>query len=147
RVPMLPRWALGYFQSKERYASAQELLDIAGELRRRRIPVDCVVQDWMSWPGDLWGQKSFDPARYPDPGRLVADLHALHTRLMVSIWPNMHNDGPDQVQFRRRGLLLADGSTYDALEQQARELYWQQVHDGYFRFGVDAWWADCSEPF
>jgi alpha-D-xyloside xylohydrolase len=147
QVPMLPRWALGYFQSKERYTSQEELVEVVREHRRRGIPIDCVVQDWMSWPDDLWGQKSFDPARYPDPERLCGDLHALHARLMVSIWPTMHNGGPDQVQLRKLGYLLADGATYNAFLSEAGEQYWQQTNDGYFRYGVDAWWADCTEPF
>jgi hypothetical protein len=58
RVPMLPRWALGYLQSKERYTSQQELLDVVHEHRRRHIPLNCVVQDWKSWPGDLWGRRA-----------------------------------------------------------------------------------------
>ena len=147
RVPMLPRWTLGYLQSKERYADGQELLDVVGEFRRRHIPIDGIVQDWKTWPGDLWGQKSFDPQRYPNPDGLCQRLHAADVRLMVSIWPNMHNDGPDQVEMRERGFLLGDGSTYDARRPDARALYWQQTEHGYFRHGVDAWWADCTEPF
>jgi alpha-D-xyloside xylohydrolase len=147
RVPMLPRWALGYIQSKERYHDEQELTEVVREHRRRHIPLDCIVQDWQSWPDDKWGQKSFDPQRYPSPGRLCAELHAEHARLMVSIWPNMHNDGPDQVAMRERGFLLGDDSTYDARSADARHLYWEQTEQGYFRHGVDAWWADCTEPF
>ncbi len=147
RVPLLPRWALGYFQSKERYRTQQELIDIVQEHRRRDIPIDCVVQDWMTWPDELWGQKSFDPARYPDPGQLCTDLHELDARLMVSVWPNMHKNGPNQIEMRDHGFLLGDGSTYNAFSAEARRLYWKQLNDGYFRFGVDAWWADCSEPF
>ena len=147
RVPMLPRWALGYVQSKERYTGSRELLDVVGEFRRRHIPLDCIVQDWQSWPGELWGQKEFDPARYPDPGLLCDRLHEAGVRLMVSIWPNMHHDGPDQLAMRERGFLLGDDSTYDAGDPAARRLYWEQTEHGYFRHGVDAWWADCTEPF
>jgi alpha-D-xyloside xylohydrolase len=147
RVPMLPRWSLGYLQSKERYTDAQELLDVVREHRRRHIPIDCIVQDWKTWPGDLWGQKSFDPSRYPDPEALCIQLHAENVRLMVSIWPNMQGDGPNQLEMRKQGFLLGDDSTYDARQEDARTLYWQQTQEGYFRFGVDAWWADCTEPF
>lgn len=147
RVPLLPRWALGYFQSKERYRTQQELIEVVQEHRRRGIPIDCVVQDWMTWPDGLWGQKTFDPARYPDPGQLCTDLHRLNARLMVSVWPNMHNDGPNQAEMREHGFLLGDGSTYNAFSAAARRLYWKHINDGYARFGVDAWWADCSEPF
>jgi len=44
-------------------------------------------------------------------------------------------------------ILFGDGSTYDTRQQQARALYWQQTERGYFRYGVDSWWADCTEPF
>lgn len=147
RVPMLPRWTLGYLQSKEHYASQRELLDVVAEFRRRHIPLDCIVQDWKSWPEGLWGQKSFDVERYPDPDQLSADLHAERVRLMVSIWPNMLNDGPNQRELRAAGLLLGNDSTYDARQSEARERYWGQVDEGYFRHGVDAWWTDCTEPF
>jgi alpha-D-xyloside xylohydrolase len=147
QVPLLPRWAYGYIQSKERYKRQSELVEIVQEYRRRGIGLDCIVQDWMSWPGNLWGQKSLDPDRFPDPARLTQDLHALNARLMVSIWPRFNNDGPDQVVMRDNGFLLGDGQTYDAFNPGARALYWKQASEGLFRHGIDAWWCDCSEPF
>ena len=48
-VPMLPRWAFGYIQSKEHYASQMELLEVVDEYRKRDLPLDCIVQDWKSW--------------------------------------------------------------------------------------------------
>ena len=75
-APMLPRWALGYVQSKEHYASSAELLDIAREYRRRGVPLDCVVQDWQSWKPGQWGQKTADPERYPDLKAAIDELHA-----------------------------------------------------------------------
>ncbi len=146
-APMLPRWAFGYVQSKDRYVDAAELLDVVREFRARGLPLDCIVQDWQHWPEGLWGQKSFDPSRFPDPAGLVDELHGLGVRLMVSIWPNMHGDGDDRRDFESHGQLLADASTYDAFDPAARTRYWQQVRDGYARFGVDAFWADCTEPF
>ncbi len=91
--PMLPKWAFGYIQSKERYATQDELISIVREYRRRQLPLDCIVLDWKSWTGDLWGQKTFDPERFPNPGQMTADLHALNARLMVSIWPIMRPGG------------------------------------------------------
>jgi alpha-D-xyloside xylohydrolase len=147
KAPMLPRWALGYIQSKDRYENADELLEIVREYRRRGIPLDCIVQDWKHWPEGLWGQKSLDPDRYPDPTRLTEELHDLGAKMMVSIWPNMQNEGPNQAEFRAQGELLGDGSTYNAFNPDARTRYWEQVNEGYFRHGVDAFWADCTEPF
>ncbi len=146
-APLPPKWAFGYLQSKERYATQQELLDVAAEYRRRNIPLDAVVQDWCSWPEGLWGQKSADPERYPDLKACADELHAMNCRLMWSIWPNMTGDGPDRLAFQKRNLLLGNLSTYDAFSGQARALYWEQMNEGLFRKGVDAWWCDCTEPF
>ncbi len=146
--PMLPKWAFGYVQSKERYVDGGELLDVVSEYRRRQIPLDAIVLDWKSWPnGGGWGQKSFDPLRFPDPEELTKELHALGVHLMVSIWPIMTGGCPDQRDLLRRGLMLGNQSTYDAFSPEARECYWHQARRGLFDRGVDAWWCDCTEPF
>jgi alpha-D-xyloside xylohydrolase len=145
--PMLPRWAFGYLQSKERYATAVELLEVAREYRSRGLPLDCMVLDWKSWPGELWGQKSLDEERFPDPGQLAADLHALGVRLMVSIWPTLQPGGGDWRELLDGGHLLGNGATYNAFSPAARAVYWDQANRGLFAHGFDAWWADCSEPF
>lgn len=146
-VPLLPRWAYGYIQSKERYASQAELIEIVREYRARALPLDCIVLDWKSWPGDLWGQKSLDPERFPDPDRMMTDLHALDTRLMISIWPILQSGGDNWRELKERGLLLGNQATYDAFNPSARACYWKQAHDGLFAHGIDAWWCDCTEPF
>jgi alpha-D-xyloside xylohydrolase len=146
-VPMLPKWTFGYVQCKEHYKSQEELVAVVREYRARQIPLDAIVQDWQYWPRKFWGQKSFDPERYPDPTAMTKQLHALHTRIMVSIWPSMTNDGPDQREMQEQGCLLGDRSMYDAFSAKARELYWKQVNKGLFAHGIDAWWCDGSEPF
>jgi alpha-D-xyloside xylohydrolase len=146
-APMLPRWAFGYCQSKERYKTQDELIQIVGEYRRRQIPLDLIIQDWCTWIGDQWGQKSFDPERFPAPGRLCDELHAMGAKLMISIWPIMRNDGANQVEMRRAGRLLGNDATYDAFNPEARALYWKQAKQGLFDHGIDAWWCDCTEPF
>jgi alpha-D-xyloside xylohydrolase len=147
KAPMLPRWAFGYIQSKECYTSQTELLSVAREYRERGLPLDCIVQDWKSWTGDLWGQKTFDPARYPDPTNMMTELHRLNTRLMISIWPIMKSGGDNWREMREQGCLLDNQATYDAFQEKARALYWKQANEGLFRHGIDAWWCDCTEPF
>ncbi|MCY7401445.1 MAG: glycoside hydrolase family 31 protein [Nocardioides sp.] len=146
-APMLPRWAFGYVQSKDRYLDAAELVGVVKEFRNCGLPLDCIVQDWQHWPEGQWGQKSFDPTRFPDPAGMVDEIHSLDCRLMVSMWPNMHGDGPNLKEFRDHDQLFGDGSTYDAFDAAARERYFDQVRDGYVRHGVDALWSDCTEPF
>lgn len=147
RVPMLPQWAFGYLQSKERYSSQEELLAVVREYRQRHIPLDGIVLDWHSWPEDLWGQKSLDPERFPHPQAMIEELHQLQVRLMVSIWPTMHNLGPNHREMLEQGFLLGDQMTYNAFDERARALYWKQADEGLFSLEVDAWWCDCTEPF
>lgn len=147
KATMLPRWAFGYIQSKERYISQTELIEVVREYRERGIPLDCIVQDWKSWPQDLWGQKTLDPERFPDPKGMVDELHSMNSRLMISIWPNMNPGGDNWREMRDQGFLLGNQSTYDAFQQRARELYWRQANEGLFAYGIDAWWSDCTEPF
>ncbi len=147
RPPMLPKWAFGYLQSKERYASQAELVEVAREYRSRELPLDCVVLDWKSWTGDLWGQKSLDPERFPDPDRMTDELHRLGVRLMVSIWPIMQPGGGDWQELFDGGHLLGNQATYNAFSPTARAVYWDQANRGLFAHGFDAWWSDCTEPF
>jgi alpha-D-xyloside xylohydrolase len=145
--PLLPKWAYGYLQSKERYASQSELLEIVKEYRARELPLDGIVLDWKSWTGDLWGQKSLDPERFPNPDQMTEDLHALHAHLMVSIWPIMKPGGDNWQELHDRGFLLGNQANYDAFNPAARACYWQQANRGLFSHGIDAWWCDCTEPF
>ena len=144
-APLLPKYALGYTQSKERYTSAEELYSVAAEYRRRKIPLDLIVQDWMTWPEGQWGCKQPERSRFPEG--FPEKLHAMHVRLMYSIWPNLQGDrNPDRDEMLREGCMLGNRSTYNAFLPRARELYWKQARHLY-REGVDALWADCTEPF
>jgi alpha-D-xyloside xylohydrolase len=148
RAPMPPKWFFGYAQSKERYVNAQELVDTVCEFRRRGIPLDLIVLDWKSWPDSGgWGQKSFDPVRFPAPKELTAALHGLGAKLMVSVWPTMTGEGENRKELLERGLMLGNQSTYDAFQDEARRCYWEQANRGMFSKGTDAWWCDCTEPF
>lgn len=146
-APMLPKWSYGYVQSKERYISQEELIATVQEYRDRSLPLDCIVLDWQSWPGNLWGQKTFDPERFPDPSEMMRTLHAMNAKLMISIWPIMGAGGENHQEMLDRGLLLGNQATYDAFRKEARELYWKQADTGLFSHGIDAWWCDCTEPF
>ena len=146
-TPMLPKWAVGYVQSRERYVSQEHILETAEEYRRIGTPIDCIVQDWQIWPNSQWGFKRFDPQRYPDPTAMMDKLHDMNLHLMLSIWANPNGECEDQIEFRNAGKLLGDGVTYDAFDPEAREIYWRQTNDHLFRHGVDGWWCDASEPF
>ena len=147
RAPLLPRWAFGYIQSRERYQSAEELLEVVKHFRELGIPLDCIVQDWLTWEDGLWGEKTADKKRYPDITKLIDTLHKQQVKLMVSIWPNMSEGGKNLQEFKEKNLLLPNSSIYNAYDETAREIYWKQCEEEWFRSGVDAWWCDNSEPF
>lgn len=161
KAQVMPKWAMGFWQSRERYKSQDELLDALKELRRRRIPVDNMVVDWSYWPEDAWGSHEFDPARYPDPKGMVDEAHAMNAQIMISVWPKFYASTEHYKEFDRKGWMyqratkdsIKDwigkgyvGSFYDAYSEEARELFWNQMKEHLYTKGFDAWWMDASEP-
>lgn len=141
--PMLPRYAFGYVQSKERYHSSDEIISTLKRYRDLGVPIDVIVQDWNYWPQG-WGYMKMDPKHYPDRPALAKAVHDLDARLMVSIWPNPQYC-PEAEDFRKRALMLPNNA-YDAFNPAARDLYWKYADEEFFSCGFDAWWCDCSEP-
>ncbi|MGI6264064.1 MAG: TIM-barrel domain-containing protein [Acutalibacteraceae bacterium] len=152
QAPLMPKWLFGYVQSKERYSTQQELLDVVDEYRRRKVPLDMIVQDWSYWPENTWSEAAFDPSRYPDPTALCRDLHDRHAHVIISVWPNTRG-GDNFKELFDKDQLLTDGGAYggggiyNAYDPAARDTYWRQLNDGIFRHGFDGWWCDASEPF
>lgn len=146
KATMLPKWAYGFVQSQERYETADEIIGLAKEYRRRGIGLDCLVLDWMSWPDGMWGQKSFDEKRFPDPQKMTDDLHNLNVHFMLSIWPNMCKECDNNAEMKKENCLLPASDLYNPLKEKARKTYWNQVKRGLFSKGVDAFWCDSSEP-
>lgn len=144
---MLPRWAFGYVQSRERYITQQDILDTREEFEKRDIPVSCLVLDWKSWAEGQWGNKFVDKERFPDLKDMTDKLHEKDTAFMISIWPNTNKGCDNNQEMLDAGKLLANLSTYDAFDPEARDLYWKQCEEELFKSGVDAWWCDSTEPF
>ncbi len=147
KAELLPKWAFGYIQSRERYQTQLEVIGTAKRYRELGVPLDCIVQDWKTWQGDLWGQKTVDKERYPNIGEMNRILHEMNVHSMVSIWPNMAEGGADHAELAKAGCLLGDYSTYDAFSEKARKIYWDQVDKELFSGGFDSWWCDSTEPF
>lgn len=158
-APMMPIWSFGLWQSRERYKTAQESLDVVRGFRKRHIPFDNIVQDWMYWPPNTWGSHRFDPSRFPDPDRWIANIHALHARLMISVWGKFYTGTRNFAQMQAHGYLyqpnLKQGikdwlnhvyTFFDAFNPGARQLFWDQVKPALFDRGIDAWWLDATEP-
>ena len=160
-APMMPRWAFGLWQSRQRYETQQQSIDVVDGFRSRRIPFDTIVQDWFYWPENAWGSHDFDKARFPDPDGWVKAIHERHARLMISVWGKFYPGTANFDALQAKGYLyqppLQKGykdwvgkgypyTFYDAFSAGARDLFWSQLNSGLFRRGVDAWWMDASEP-
>ena len=127
KSPIVPKWALGYWQSRERYTSQQEVLSTLKEFKNRQIPIDNIVQDWQYWLPDQWGSHEFDPARFPDPKGMVDSIHALGARFMISVWPNSGDGTANNREFSENGLMLPGCGVYNALKKEGRDMYWKQL--------------------
>lgn len=162
KAPVMPKWAMGFWQCRERYKTADEILSVVAECRQRGIPVDNIVQDWFYWEEDSWGSHEFDRSRFPDPKQMIDSLHGMNVHYMISVWPKFYHTTEHFREFDQHGWMyrravedsIRDwvgtgyvGSFYDAYSPEARQLFWQQMNDHLFsRYPIDAWWMDASEP-
>jgi alpha-D-xyloside xylohydrolase len=144
-APMFPKWVYGYIQSKQKYNTQDEIVSVVKGFRDRKFPLDLIVQDWQYWPDKQWGQKSFNRKNYPDPNKMVSDIHNMNAKIIISIWPNMTQGTPDQIELAEINGLLSDKEHLNVFMPEARQMYWKQIRDNFFSIGIDGWWADCSE--
>lgn len=165
-VPMLPLWSYGFMQSRERYKSSAELLEVLRTYRQQQIPIDCMIQDWQYWGSNyLWNAMEFNNPDFPNAQRMIDEVHNSNAHLMISIWSSF---GPMTKPFRElkeKNLLfgfqtwpqsgLSDWPprmdypsgvrVYDAYSSDARDIYWNhltRLND----MKIDGWWMDSTEP-
>ena len=105
-APLFPKWAYGYWQCRERYHSQQEILDIAAEFRKRKIPVDALVQDWQYWGKYGWSAMKFDEQYYPQPKEMLDQLHAEDLHMLISVWSRFGEDTDVYKRMKAQGFLL-----------------------------------------
>ncbi len=166
-VPMLPLWTYGYWQSKERYKSQDELVDVVKKYRELKVPLDGIIQDWQYWGNNYqWNAMDFISPDFPDAQKMIQDIHDRNAHLSVSIWSSF---GPMTHPYRemdQKGMLFnfktwpesgrevwppdmnypSGVRVYDAYNPEARNIYWKYLNKGLFSLGVDSWWMDSTEP-
>ncbi|MCW3092555.1 MAG: hypothetical protein JWP81_3624 [Ferruginibacter sp.] len=162
KATMLPKWAFGFWQSRERYKTQEEILSTVAEFRKRKIPLDNIVEDWSYWEEKKWGSQEFDKSRFPDAEGMIKELHEkYHTQFMISVWPKFYEGIDNYKAFNDSGWLykrniinqqrdwIGKGYTstfYDAFNAAARKGFWNLVNKNLYTKGVDAWWLDATEP-
>ena len=161
KATIVPRWAMGFWQSRERYKTQEEVLNTVAEFRKRNIPLDNIVQDWSYWKEADWGSQEFDVSRFPNADSMIAQLHRQHTHFMISVWPKLYEGIDAYKDFDAKGWLykrnIADrqrdwiakgyiSTFYDAFNDNAKKGFWDLINKKLYSKGVDAWWMDASEP-
>jgi alpha-D-xyloside xylohydrolase len=174
KASLMPKWAYGFWQSRQRYETQDQLLGVLREYRKRAIPLDNIVQDWNYWPEDQWGCQCFDPSRFPDPKAMVDETHRSGAHVMISVWAKYYKDiatyreldavggiyrnmvtprpdepaDADYIHRMYRDWIGAGypNAFYDPYNPRARDIYSRQVIGGIGSKGFDAWWLDSDEP-
>jgi alpha-D-xyloside xylohydrolase len=159
-TPLPPKAAFGYIQSKARYETQQQVLDVADGYRSRGYPLDIMVVDWFYWT--RMGQLDIDPAAFPDPTAMNRKLHEQGLHSIISVWPRFEKESRYFDFLAAKGWLLKDkdgkpvdglaersdraGALLDSTNLQAREWYWDRIRDNIASHGFDWFWLDETEP-
>jgi alpha-D-xyloside xylohydrolase len=161
---MMPEYATGFWQCKLRYQTQEELLEVAREHKRRRLPLSVIVADFFHWT--LMGEWKFDPEKWPDVPGMVQELADMGVKLMVSVWPTVNQLSENFTEMKNRGYLVGsehgdeshtqfmdhrpEGPLhmyyYDATNPEAGRYVWGKVKEGYYKHGIKTWWLDACEP-
>ena len=167
KVPMFPLWTFGYWQSKERYKSQEEIISVVEKYRELGVPLDGIIQDWQYWGNNyLWNAMDFLAETFPNGKGMIDKIHSMNAHIMISIWASF---GPMTQQFKElaKDNLLFTFDTwpqsgishiwppvmdypsgvkvYNPFPQKSKDIYWKylkKLHD----YCIDAWWMDSTDP-
>ena len=145
-VPLLPQWAYGFWQCRERYTSGTHLVETVKEFRKRNLPMDVIVQDWQYWGKYGWGVPKFDETNYPNPEGFIKELHDLNAHFNVSVWENLDQKSEVAKPYVANNLFIPNSPWVDVFNPLGRETHWKALNDNLFSIGVDSWWMDATEP-
>jgi alpha-D-xyloside xylohydrolase len=167
QAPMFPLWTFGFWQSRERYKTQNELTDVVKKYRELGIPLDGIIQDWQYWGNNyLWNAMDFLNPDFNNPKKMINDVHNMNAHMIISIWSSF---GPQTLQYREmepKHMLLNFNTwpqsgleawppnltypsgvrVYDAYNPEARDIYWKYANKCLFSIGIDGWWMDSTEP-
>jgi alpha-D-xyloside xylohydrolase len=142
-APMLPKWAWGFFQSKDRYESLDEIQKIAQRYRDEHIPLDAMVQDWFWWKVE--GDPEFNK-NYHDVPKDIDALHRENVHTMISVWGLLDPQSENYKTLDEKHLMVPGAHVYDPGSPEARDIYWNRLPGKLLAQGWDAFWLDSAEP-
>ena len=145
-APLFPKWAYGYWQCRERYHTQEEILGVGTEFRKRKLPVDALVQDWQYWGKYGWNAMKFDESNYPNPKGMMEQFHAMDEHVPISVWSRFGEDSDVYKRMSAKSLLVPGTPWTDFFNSDAQKAFWAELKQGIFDYGLDGWWMDASEP-
>lgn len=156
-APVMPHWATGFWQSRLRYETQNELLEVARRYKKENIPLSVIVADYFHWTEQ--GDYKFDPKYWQDVKAMTNELHNMGTKLAVSMWPTVNENSENYAYMRDNNMLMftARGSNrvfnfygwqaeIDVTNPATRDYVWGKLKENYIDNGVDALWFDEAEP-
>ncbi len=154
QVQMNALWTYGFWQSRERYQSQDETLGVVDRYRELNVPLDGIIQDWQYWGVDpsSWNALEFGNPRFPDPAKMIDDVHARNAHIIISVWPSFGKNTSVHKQLKDNNMLLdfktypEEANVYDVFNPVARQIYWDRMNRNMFALGIDGWWLDATEP-
>ncbi|MBE5765847.1 MAG: glycoside hydrolase family 31 protein [Clostridiales bacterium] len=157
KSPMMPDYAMGFWQCKLLYADQNELMTVAREYYRRKIPVKVIIIDFFHWT--KFGNWFLDPKKWPDPKGMVEELKSMGMELMVSVWPSIETESDNYEEMLEAGYMIRTkaglpfgclfGSNItfvDSTNPDARKYLWEKIKKNYYELGIRNYWLDCAEP-
>ena len=154
QVPMNALWTYGFWQSRERYQSQEELVNVVKKYRELQVPLDGIIQDWQYWGTDqaFWNAIAFNNPKFSNPQKMVDEVHGLNAHIAISIWPSFGTKTNLYKTFQEKGMLLSlkgwpdSALPYDPFNPEARAIYWKAIKENMYSIGIDGWWLDATEP-
>lgn len=157
RPPDYPDWVWGLWQSKLRYQTQEEVLNIAKEHLNKGIHPSVLVIDYFHWPNQ--GDFKFDERFFPNPETMIRQLRKQGIEPVVSVWPTMDPRSENYEEFCDKGFLVKNQKGPDVLfmcrgpetyvdmtNPDASEALVEKLIDNYVKYGVESFWLDESEP-
>jgi alpha-glucosidase len=159
RMPIPPKWALGYHQSRYSYETEKEVRELAANFIEKGIPVDAIYLDIHYMEG--YRVFTFDQERFPNPKQLIGDLKKAGIHVVPIVDPGVKED-PEYHAFQD-GIYddhfckYMDGTIYhgdvwpgksafpDFTNSKTRQ-WWGEKHQFYTELGIEGIWNDMNEP-
>ena len=161
KMPMPPKWALGYHQCRWSYESENVVLDLTKEFRQRQIPCDVIHLDIDYMRGYrvfTWSHK-----RFPNYQNFIGDLAEKGFKTVTIIDPGVKyepesdyavfDEGIQNDYFVRKadgqlfhGYVWPDKAVFPDFMRSDVQKWWGDWHKTLTDVGIAGIWCDMNEP-